>query len=281
MSPGQKKAVAWTLLAALALAAVLLFNYWASYQPLSTLVYAGIVLAFCGLANLALPFRFLGIKKRATGTLVLAGGVMLALMALLWPAPTIRVAQHRTLLDDLMPEYQFFERHSARIHAWRQQVMPAIRQSTFGDMKSLAMLLKIRGVVLRLRDQDNGAFLRDKRILDAFAASGYVLGESEHEIVMAGGANMRAKRPLELRTLQEFADYREAGAIKIAYNFTVEDAGGGWSTITAETRVAACDDAARGVARYWRLIVPGSGLLRRQWLEAIKRRAERMPNPQS
>ena len=53
------KAVAWTLLAAMALTAVLLFNYWASFQPLSTLAYSGIGLGLAGLAHLAFPFRFL------------------------------------------------------------------------------------------------------------------------------------------------------------------------------------------------------------------------------
>ena len=274
------KAVAWTLLAAVALAAVLLLNYWASYQPLSTLAYSGIVLSLCGLANLALPFRFLGIRKRAVGALILAGGVGLAIAALLWPAPIIRIAQHSTLLDDIMPEYQFSERHSARIHAPPEQVMQAVRESTFGDMKSLVTLLKIRGAVLRIHD--TGGFLQDKRVLDAFSASGYLSGGSEHEIVMCGGANVRAKRRLEARTLQEFADDREQGGVKIAYDFNVEDAGGGWSTISAETRVVALDDfTRRGMGRYWRLIVPGSGLLRLQWLEGIKKGAESMPNPRS
>jgi len=274
------KAVAWTLLAAMALAAILLLNYWASYQPLSTLAYSGIVLALCGLANLALPFRFLGIRKRAVGALILAGGVGLAIAALLWPAPIIRVAQHRTLLDDIMPEYQFSERHSARIHAKPEQVMQAIHESTFRDMKSLDTLLKIRGAALRI--QDTGGAFRDKRILDTFSASGYLFGGSEHEIVMCGGANVRAKRLLEARTVQEFADDREQGGVKIAFDFNVEEAGGGWSTISAETRVVALDDVTRrGMGRYWRLIVPGSGLLRRQWLEGIKKRAESMPNPGS
>ncbi len=275
------KAVAWTLLAAMALAAVLLFNYWASFQPLSTLAYAGIVLALGGLANLVVPFRFLGIHKRAVGALIFAGGAGLAVAALSWPASTIRVAQPGTRLDEVMPEYQFFERHATRIHARPDQVMEAIRQSTFGDMKSLVTLLKIRGAALRAHAQDTGAFSPERRILEAFAASGYVLGGSEHEIVMAGGANMRAKRPLEVRTLQQFADYREPGAIKIAYGFNVQDARGGWSTISTETRIAVQQDNRRGPAIYWRLIVPGSGLLRRQWLEGIKHRAESMPNPPS
>ena len=104
----------------------------------------------------------------------------------------IRVAQHRTVLDDIMPDYQFFERHWARIHARPEQVMQAIRQSTFGDMKSLVTLLKIRGAVLRIHE--TGDFLQDKRVLDAFSASGYVSGGSDHEIVMFGVGNVRANR---------------------------------------------------------------------------------------
>lgn len=272
------KVVWWTLLSVIALAAILLFNYWASFQPLSTLAYVGFVMALAGLANLAIPFRFLGIRKRYVGALVFAVGVGLAAVTLLWPAPMVRVAQHRTVLDDSMPEYQFSERHSERIHAKPEQVMQAVRQSTWGDLKSLVTLMKIRGAVARTPFRDDGAFSRDKRVLDAFSASGYVTGGSEHEIVMCGGANVRAGRPLAVRTLQEFADYREQGGVKMGFDFYVEDAGGGWSTVTAETRVVATDDATRrGMGRYWRLIVPGSGLLRREWLDAIKRRAESVP----
>jgi hypothetical protein len=274
------KAVAWTLLAAVALATVLLFNYWASFQPLCMLVYSGIVLALGGLANLVFPFRFLGIRKRSAGALVFAGGVGLAVAALYWPAPTIRAAQSRSLLDDVLPEYQFFERHSARIHARPEQVMQAVRQSTFGDLKSLVTLLKIRGAALRTHD--TGSFLQDQRVLDAFSASGYLSGSSEHEIAMFGVWNVRANRRPEVHTLQEFADYREQGAVKMAFDFTVQEAGEGWSTISTETRVLALDDfTRRGMGRYWRLIVPGSGLLRRQWLDGIRKRAENMPNPRS
>ena len=274
------KAVAWTLLAAMALTAVLLFNYWAAYQPLSTLAYAGIVLALGGLANLAFPFRFLGARKRAVGALILAGGVALTFAALSWPASMIRVAQPRTRLDDFMPEYQFSERHSARIHARPEQVMEATRQSTFGDMKSLGTLLKIRAAVARAPLRDTGD-LQDKRVLDAFSSPGNLVGGSEREIAMFWAWNARANRRPEVRTLQEFADYREQGAVKMALDFNVEDEGGGWSTLSTETRVLALDDATRrGMGRYWRLILPGSGLLRLQWLEGIRKRAESMPNPQ-
>lgn len=269
------KTLSWILLGAITLGAILVFNYWASYQLLSTLAYAGMVAALFGLANLALPFRFLGIRKRTLGAMIFAGGAALTIAALSWPASMIHVVQPRTRLDEIMPEYQFFERHSTRIRAQPEHVMEAIRQSTFGDMKSLITLLRIRRAVLRKPSHENGAFSQDKRILDAFSASGYASGGSEHEIVVCGGANIRLKHTLKVRTLQECADYREQGAVKIAYYFNVENAGSGWSRLSTETRILALDDSTRGgMARYWRLIVPGSGLLRRQWLEGIKRRAE-------
>ena len=271
------KAVAWILLSALALAAILLFNYWASFQPLSTLTYAGIVLAIAGVANVIFPFRFLGIRRRITGLFILAGGLVFAALGLFWPAPVLRVAHAATRLDEIMPEYQFSERHTISIHAQLEQVMQAIRESTFGDMRSLQSLLKVRGVFERGGSHDTSVFAQDKRILDAFAASGYISGGNDHEILMVGGPDMRARRPLEFHTLQEFADYRQPGAIKMAFDFDVQQAGTGWCRVTAETRVLALDDSTRrGMGRYWRLILPGSGLLRRQWLDGIKTRAETM-----
>jgi len=142
-------------------------------------------------------------------------------------------------------------------------------------MKSLATLLKIRAAALHAPAHETDVFSRDKRILDLFSASGYVTGGSDHEILTCGGANVLAHRNLKPSTLQEFADYHEPGAVKMAFEFYVEDTGGGWSTLNAERRVLATDDLTRrGMGRYWRLIVPGSGLLRRQWLDGIKRRAK-------
>ena len=274
----SRKILSWMLLAAIALCAILLFNYWASYQPLSTLAYTGIVASILGLANVAIPFRFLGIRKRAIGAVILVGGVALTWASLSWPASTIRVAQPKTRLDEIMPDYQFSERHSVRVHAGPAQVMQAVRHSTFGDMKSLATLLKIRATALRAPAHESDVFSQDKRILDLFSASGYVTGGSDHEIVTCGGANVRAHDNLKPTTLQEFANYHEPGAVKMAFDFYAQDEGGGWSTLTAETRVLATDDLTRsGMGRYWLLIVPGSGLLRRQWLDGIKRRAENEP----
>ncbi len=263
----------WIVVALLALGAILLFNYWASFQPLSTVAYFGIVLTVGGAANAILPFRFLGIQKRWVGPAIFGVGILLTTAALFYPAPTIRITDQRSLLDRAMPEYQFEERHSTRVQAAPEQVMAAVRQSTFGDLKSLSALMKVRAMALRING--NGEAMRDLRIVDAFSKSGYVLEANNHELVMCGGANAREKRPLQVLTLQECAAYDRPGAVKVAFNFRAEDARNGWSTVTTETRVVATDDSTRkGMARYWRLIVPGSGLLRREWLDVVRKRAE-------
>ncbi|MGE5646458.1 MAG: hypothetical protein ACM336_11765 [Acidobacteriota bacterium] len=270
------RVVAWALVAAMAAGGVLLLNYWAAYQPLSTLAYTGFVVALAGLANLIIPFRFLGVRKRFAGALVLAAGVAMSYAALYWPAPLVHAAGRKTVIDCTMPDYQFSERHSTRIHARPERVMQAVREATFGDMKSLATLMKIREVVVRAPASDVSGW-RDKRILESFASSGYISGGSEREIGLFGPWNAKTNRRPDVHTLQEFAAYREPGAVKMGFYFNVEDTGGGWSKITAETRVAAPGGNSQGLARYWRLIVPGSGLLRLQWLEGIKRRAESAP----
>ena len=58
-------------------------------------------------------------------------------------------------------------------------------------------------------------------------------------------------------------------------NFRVIADGRGGSVLSTETRVYAPDAATRReLAAYWRVVHPGSALIRRAWLDAIRRRAE-------
>jgi DNA-binding transcriptional regulator LsrR (DeoR family) len=76
---------------------------------------------------------------------------------------------------------------------------------------------------------------------------------------------------------EDFAAFDQAGYAKMAANFRlVPLAGGRAIQLSTETRVVCTDAAsARRFARYWWLIRPASGAIRRSWLAAIKRRAER------
>jgi hypothetical protein len=74
------------------------------------------------------------------------------------------------------------------------------------------------------------------------------------------------------------------GFVLAAMNFVVTADGSGGSVITTETRVfASSPSARRRFAAYWRIIYPGSALIRRMWLRAIRRRATSpdVPRPQA
>jgi hypothetical protein len=63
--------------------------------------------------------------------------------------------------------------------------------------------------------------------------------------------------------------------LKIVMNFRIEEGDATHCTLSTETRVYAVGrDVLRGFAAYWKMIYPGSSLIRRMWLRAIKLRAE-------
>jgi hypothetical protein len=79
-------------------------------------------------------------------------------------------------------------------------------------------------------------------------------------------------------TPASFKRLTEPGFARAVMNFAIEPRDAGYCVLTTETRVHATDPASRDVfARYWRVIGPGSLLIRHMWLRAIKVRAEATP----
>ncbi|MFI1396493.1 hypothetical protein [Streptomyces sp. NPDC020681] len=75
--------------------------------------------------------------------------------------------------------------------------------------------------------------------------------------------------------LREFLAFDEPGYAKATFSmrFTADAATGGTRVVT-ETRVLCLDEAARrAMGRYWRLIEPFSGLVRRMMLSRLRKRA--------
>jgi hypothetical protein len=65
-----------------------------------------------------------------------------------------------------------------------------------------------------------------------------------------------------------------------AMNFLVTADGPGRSLVSTETRVFANSPSARRqFATYWRLIYPGSAIIHRMWLRAVRKRAMAVSNP--
>jgi hypothetical protein len=178
------------------------------------------------------------------------------------------------MLDDFLPRYDFNEVHSVATSATPAAVMDAIRGVTPGEVPVLVALMAIRSLP---------ALLRRRRLplrgplLDGFRKSGFVtLHEAPDELVVGGvGRFWEPSGGLRRIDPGEFGGFAEPGFAKAALNFEIKRIGER-TLLTTETRIATTDDRSRRrFARYWRVVHPGSALIRLAWLRAIRKRAER------
>jgi hypothetical protein len=124
---------------------------------------------------------------------------------------------------------------------------------------------------------------RDTPILALATRTGFnlLVDDPAGEIVLGAtgpvsNAARAATRPGTRRPFAAAAD----GYLSIAMNFSITSDGHGGSVLATETRVFAPDaPTRRRLAAYWRVIHPGSSLIRRGWLAAIRRRAESSTTP--
>ena len=103
------------------------------------------------------------------------------------------------------------------------------------------------------------------------------MARDSDEIVIGGVGRFWRPRGAGLVRLadpQQFVHFADSGFAKAAVNFhTAADQRG--TLLTTETRILATDERARRMfGRYWRIIRPGSALIRRDILAATAARAE-------
>lgn len=216
------------------------------------------------------------------GALVLVLGLGVGLVGAALPAP-VRRSPGSLLIDHFMPEYHFNEVHSIRIQAPPDRIFRAIQAVTPGEVRWLHTLFWIRSLPARIVGRAVRASSEQRPILEPQPASGSVrLGEKPHRELLlgiigpfskpAGGPRPRIEGP------QEFLAFDRPDHAKATMTFWLREEGAGWCRLTTETRVFTPDlSTRRKFAVYWRLIYPGSALLRRTFLAAVKRRAEGAP----
>jgi hypothetical protein len=268
----------WSLISAMLIAGLAVMHYYAPLQPCSVIFDLALLAILAGSVSLINPLHFLSIGNRKQGLAVLAAGVIVGWAALNWPAPLVRADHDQTKLDEFMPAYHVSEFHSVRVHAPPDRVWDATKLVTFSDVRIFATLMQIRMMAV-------GHFSRvrssDAPILQSMAgprSNFLTLAEEDgHELVMGlAGKFWNDHGPAKVVTSQEFLGFQVPGCAKAAFNFRVEDLGNGWTRVSTETRGLGVDDEGRRIfARYWRVIYPGSGAIRRMWLNAIRTRAER------
>jgi hypothetical protein len=276
-------------------------------------VYAGLFVMLIGCVSLIKPLRVLRIATRKAGLIVTGAGMALAVVGMSLPAQVHSTAALESQLDEWIPLWQFSEYHELRVQAAPEQAWQAIHEVTADEIFLFRTLTWIRNPRWSWSEPQPEHILNppgQKPILEVAQAGGFVLLREYVEagrpreivlgtVVLWDGVTGRAaagKDDAETQSTRRGAEegdvashaqrrrerilllLRTPGNAVAAINFRVRDEGGGWCTVTTETRVLATDLAAqRRFARYWRVIYPGSSLLRYTWLRAIKARAERGP----
>jgi hypothetical protein len=187
-----------------------------------------------------------------------------------------------TVLDRLLPTFQAAERHSATIAASADQVWATLYQVTTGELRLFRLLMGVRVLPGRLRGSPRARFDAEEPLLGWAVGFGFtILGQDDRRELVVGAIGqpwrLTGGRGMAVAGGDDFAAFDQAGYAKLATSFRLAPVASGRAIrLSTETRVACTDAAsARRFARYWWLIRPASGAIRRSWLAAIKRRAER------
>lgn len=252
------------------------------------IVYLGLLAIFVGLLSVIWPLRFLGIRDRRTAALLFVAGILTGFIGTNLPASETRITSPRTQLDQFLPAYQFSEFHSIRIPATRQAVFRALKTVTADDIFLYRTLVWIR----RFGQPAPPSLLNppaNQPLLDVATQHGFLLladmpgdpGGSEVVlgtlVVAPPGWHPGANPSPEGYKIR--ANSGRPGFAFVVMNFRLEDCAVPPSTapctlLTTETRVYATDLASRRrFGRYWRVIYPGSSLIRMMWLRAIAKKA--------
>ena len=186
-----------------------------------------------------------------------------------------------SLLSHFLPTYDFNEVHRVTVHAPASRVFTAIKEVQLQELPVFRILFGLRALPKRLGGDSVPHFDLREPLFRWACRSGFVLLAEVAEEELIFGAigqpwRLTGGAPPATVNAEEFVVFAKPEYVKIAANFRLESVWGSSSVgLSTETRIWSPDSATRArFAKYWRWVRPGSGLIRREWLRAIKRRAE-------
>ncbi len=243
----------------------------------SIAAYVAAALMLAGLVSLVRPLRVLGIRGRGAAFLLACLSLLLLAWSFTRPALTTYVTTRDAQIDAFAPIYQFKESYAIPVRASARTVFDAVSKVTADEIPFYRPLVWLRrggasGPESILNPPDGVPL-----VTVATRTTFVKLAEAPNAEMVLGAVVLAPPgvRLAVASTPESFQALTAPGFAKAVMNFSVHPLGDGWTLIRTETRVFATDPASRDTfARYWRVILPGSALLRNMWLRAIKMRAE-------
>ena len=157
-------------------------------------------------------------------------------------------------LDEALPQFDVNEVHSISLACGPEEAVQRALAAPAAPDRLTAALFRARGL------------RRGTTIQELFDRTGFeTIARSPTDVVFAtSGTPWRPSGGL-----RPFAA-ADPGTVRVATDIRAVAVAGG-CVLSTETRVQAVDEAARrAFRRYWRVVGPFSGLIRRRWLRAAR-----------
>jgi hypothetical protein len=156
-------------------------------------------------------------------------------------------------LDAALPRWDWHEVHERTIAAPPEEALRAFADAPFASDRVVELSLRLRGLRAAGTVREGLERLGFEVLVDT--STELVLGATGAPWMLRGG-------------LRRFTAEREK-TVRIACDLRAELLTGGGSLVSTETRILAVDaHAKRWFGRYWLVVRPFSGLIRRRWLRA-------------
>jgi len=174
------------------------------------------------------------------------------------------------LIDQLLPHYDIQARYHIDIDAPVERAYSVARRLDMRDSAIVRCLYRLRGL------PESGL------TLEGMLKWGFVLlaDKPSQEIVFGLIGRFWTPAP-QIQPIQadSFIEFNRPGFAKAVGNLAfIPLSGTGGVRVTTETRGhCLCDSSRRSFRRYWQLIGPFSGLIRKEWLRLVRHRAQAPP----
>ncbi|MDW8396184.1 MAG: hypothetical protein RMM31_08075 [Anaerolineae bacterium] len=192
---------------------------------------------------------------------------------------------HPTLLDTVLPDYEFRDSVSEEIEASPSAIFQAIREATRVEKPLANMLAELRELPARVIGAANGSSTTHEKdpfinfVLNGANGMTVLAEERSREIVLGAAGKLHdliEPHVVPIQSLKEFLAFSRPNCEKLAISLRIEPTGHpARQRLVLEHRTHALDaEAGRKFAAYWLGARPIGTLAARELLAVIKRRAE-------
>ncbi|MBL7961448.1 hypothetical protein JNL27_14535 [bacterium] len=182
------------------------------------------------------------------------------------------------VIDEFMPVFDVSKRYSIKVSAPVNNVYSALKDVNIYDSPLIRVLFFLRRLPAIFKSQNKGS-TGNKLTISDISNSGFILLDEkcDDELVIGiVGKFWKLSGDIMPVSAKLFRSFNEKGFAKAAWNFSVRPMGQAVTELSTETRVQCTDESSRKkFIRYWKLIGPFSGVVRREMMKLIKRNAEK------